>query len=333
MRVLFRADGSPEIGLGHLYRCLALAAALRTFGAECLLAAAEPWPDLDGAGAELVRLPRLDPAVEPAWLEDRLGRVDLLVCDHYGRDLAWQRAARSWAGRVAALDDQADRALDCDLLLNASPAVSTGSYRDLVPAGCRFLLGPKFALLRPEFGRLRAHGPASRVFIGFGGADAGDETAKALEALALVGRPGLAAVVAVGAAYPRLERLRDLPQELPFGVEIHSATDRVAELMAGCGLSLGAAGGMAWERCALGLPALIWTLASNQEPNAAALDRAGAAICLGRAGEVSPARAARVLSELLDQPDRLAAMSGRARALCDGRGTVRAARACLELLN
>jgi len=333
MRVLFRADGSPEIGLGHLYRCQALAEALMTFGAECLLAAAEPWPDLDGAGPELVRLPRLDPAAEPAWLEARLSRVDLLIFDHYGLDLAWLRAVRSWAGRVAALDDQAGRALDCDLLLNASPAFSAGSYQGLVPDGCRFLLGPRFALLRPEFGRLRAQGPASRVFVGFGGADPGDETAKALEALTLVGRPGLAAVVAVGAAYPRLERLRDLARELPFEVEIHSATDRVAELMAGCGLSLGAAGGMAWERCALGLPALIWTLAPNQEPNAAALDRAGAAICLGRAGTVALAKVAQTVSDLLDQPDRLAAMSDRARALCDGRGVARAARACLELLS
>ena len=40
--ILFRADGTPQIGTGHIMRCLSLADALKEQGAPSLFVLAEP---------------------------------------------------------------------------------------------------------------------------------------------------------------------------------------------------------------------------------------------------------------------------------------------------
>lgn len=46
----------------------------------------------------------------------------------------------------------ADRPHDCDLLLDQNLYTAMESrYENLVPSTCKKLLGPKYALLRPEF--------------------------------------------------------------------------------------------------------------------------------------------------------------------------------------
>ena len=85
-------------------------------------------------------------------------------------------------------------------------------------------------------------------------------------------------------------------------------------------LAIGAGGSASWERCALGLPAIVLTLADNQAWTARALAEAGAAL-----NPSSVADAAREALKLMDETDRLREMSARAASLCDGRGAERVA--------
>jgi len=120
--------------------------------------------------------------------------VDLLICDHYSLGREWQRAMRPFTRAIMAVDDFAGRDHDCDLLLdqNAVDESLAGRYRKLVPTRARLLLGPHYALLRPEFlsgprAVAGAGGAIRRVLIFFGGFDATNETQKALEALEMLG--------------------------------------------------------------------------------------------------------------------------------------------------
>jgi spore coat polysaccharide biosynthesis predicted glycosyltransferase SpsG len=68
------------------------------------------------------------------------------------------------------------------------------------------------------------------------------------------------------------------------------------------------------------------TLADNQAGIAAALHAKGAALALGRVGEVTATQLAQALAQC-QQPGALAAMSSAALALVDGLGAARVARA------
>jgi spore coat polysaccharide biosynthesis predicted glycosyltransferase SpsG len=78
----------------------------------------------------------------------------------------------------------------------------------------------------------------------------------------------------------------------------------MAQLMAESDLCLGAAGGSAWERCALGLPTLLLILASNQDSGATALQSHGAAWVANDAQQLMTQ-----ISALLNKNNQTAALS------------------------
>lgn len=343
MRVAIRADASVATGAGHVMRCAALAAALQAAGSSVLFVCrAQPgdlraW--LAAAGFEVLTLqPRdgswqADAEATVAALADRA--PDWLVVDHYGLDARWETALRRVAPAIMALDDLADRPHDADLLLDQNLAAQPDSrYAGLLPARCVTLLGPRFALLRPDFRAVRDAGAARSGAVGrllcfFGGADAGNETGKALDALALLGEHGLAVDVVVGAANPHRDLLARRC-EAGRGLRFHCQTGDMARLMGDADLFLGAGGSAVWERCCVGLPGIAVAVAANQVAVAQAAAQAGALCYLGASEEVSAARLADALAGLLGAPDAVRAMALRAAQLVDGLGAGRVAQRMRE---
>jgi UDP-2,4-diacetamido-2,4,6-trideoxy-beta-L-altropyranose hydrolase len=114
---------------------------------------------------------------------------------------------------------------------------------------------------------------------------------------------------------------------------VHERTTRVASLMSAADLGIGGGGVMTWERCGLGLPALIIALADNQAPIAEAVHAAGAAAYLGSQESVQEQDIALALSRLMTDPGRMNAMSRAAAELVDCEGSLRVASAMLGARN
>lgn len=334
---VFRADASPGIGGGHVVRCLALAAALRERGWRCAFAVrpgtAETVPQLSASGHQRIALAGARDA-EPGALAARLpDGADWLVVDHYERDADFQCACRPWARRLLVIDDAPGRRHDCDLLLDATPGRERDHYAAHLPAHCRLLSGPEHALLRPGFAAARAaalarRGPEpglGRILVSFGMTDARRRTPAALRALR---RAGVRVPIDVVLARPAADatEVHEMIAALPFEVTVHGQEADMPALMARADLALGAAGSTSWERCCLGLPAVITVDADNQADNARVLAGAGAALVAAEAGaELDEGRLAGLLIALASAPRRRASMARAAAALCDGRGAARVA--------
>ncbi|NDB69404.1 MAG: UDP-2,4-diacetamido-2,4,6-trideoxy-beta-L-altropyranose hydrolase, partial [Methylocystaceae bacterium] len=97
----------------------------------------------------------------------------------------------------------------------------------------------------------------------------------------------------------------------------------MAQLMAESDLAIGAAGGTSWERCCLGLPSLVLTLAENQSAGAVALQNAGAVIALERFQQITEILESWQLSRQTDA--NLWKLSHAAAAVADGNGCERVA--------
>ncbi|MBV9861574.1 MAG: UDP-2,4-diacetamido-2,4,6-trideoxy-beta-L-altropyranose hydrolase [Alphaproteobacteria bacterium] len=320
---LFRVDAAPQIGGGHVVRCLALASAMREVGWNCRF--------LVGTGS-LRTVPALGAAGhvvhqgEAAWRQAPRS-ADLLVVDHYALAAEQERIWRGRVGAILVIDDLADRPHDCDWLLDQTYGRKASDYTGLVPSGSRLLLGPDYALLRPEFARCRAAALARRrgmtavrrLLIAPGATDPSDLAATLLDAAETL--TGVAIDVAIGGAAPHLGRLRARAARLPQ-VTVHVDAVDMAGLMSAADLCLGAAGSTSWERCCLGLPGLLAVVADNQEAVARGLAAAGAVEVVASDDAAALASA---LLRLATNPVRRQEMSASAAALCDGEGACRVA--------
>lgn len=353
MKVVFRADASLEIGTGHVRRCLTLAQALREKGAQCRFICREfPGHLIDTLrqrGFEVLSLPyrpdwqasEREPA-HAAWLgadwktdaEQTLAAiggeaVDWLIVDHYGIDARWEAALRPLAKKILVIDDLADRPHDCDLLLDQNlVADMERRYDGRLPEHCGRLLGPEYALLQPQYAELHPRvppreGPINRLLIYFGGADADNLTGMTLAAFARLGRDDIALDVVINPTGPHAEAIRRQAAGCAW-ITLHEDLPSLAPLLVKADLAIGAGGATSWERCCLGLPALVVTIAENQKAIAKELDRQGLIRWLGHKDEIDAAALAEALAGILDTglaPE----WSERCRRLVDGRGVERVA--------
>ena len=114
-----------------------------------------------------------------------------------------------------------------------------------------------------------------------GGVDKDNVTGQVLDALRESVLPSDCRIVVVmGATAPWLETVTQQAETLPWSTEVKVGVRNMAQLMADSDLAIGAAGATSWERCCLGVPAIIIVLADNQEAIAANLATSGAAISL-----------------------------------------------------
>lgn len=252
---------------------------------------------------------------------------DWLVVDHYALDVRWESVLRPIAKNILVIDDIADRQHDCDVLLDQNfYANMNNRYTDMVPAHCQLLLGPRYALLRKEFRQLREQvkprkGPVERVLVFFGGVDTDNFTGRTIEALENTGIEGLHVDVVIGAQHPHREQIESACAKHQF--DCHVQTNHMAELMAAADLAIGAGGSATWERCCLGLPALIVSLADNQTEIAKSLGLLGAAQYIGSKDIASVAVIHKAILDLLQNRNQVEVLSEKAYSIVDGLGVDR----------
>jgi UDP-2,4-diacetamido-2,4,6-trideoxy-beta-L-altropyranose hydrolase len=350
MRVLFRSDSSLQLGAGHAMRCMTLAHALEQQGVQTrFLCRAHP-----GHLGRVLEHNNVDLLLLPATLETDLGAdeeqdavetrtaasdwgADWIIVDHYCASGAWEAAQ---ALPVMAIDDAPNRDHNAVLLLDQNLDAKASNYRPRLPHGATILTGPQYALLRPEFAKLRPEslehrvqsaGQVQRLLISMGGTDMPDATGWVLGALATqIDSDVLAALditVVMGPTAPHLESVRQRATALPGRVTVLAGTDRMADLMVSADLAIGGAGSSAWERCVLGLPAILVVLADNQKVIAKALSDCGAN---GHVDLHDTDALIAMFKSLCDTPQTVLQMSQISAGICDGHGAQKVAGALLE---
>jgi len=333
--LLVRADASAQIGTGHLMRCLALAQAWQDAGGRAVFLMATEVPALKSRlhseGMEVVHLPvqpgSTDDAVQTADYAQQVG-ADWVVVDgyHFGAD--YQRIIKDSGLRLLFIDDIGHAGhYSADLVLNQNIHAHEGLYPNREPY-TRLLLGTRYVLLRREFLKWRGWKReipevARKVLVTMGGSDPDNVTLKVIQALQQVDMDGLEAIVVVGGINLHYEALQSAVQNSRFPIRLESNVTDMPELMAWADVAISGGGSTSWELAFMGVPTIAVILASNQRPIAERLDAMGVAVNLGQYEDVSSAKIAQVVMELLTAPTRRAQMSQHGRQLVDGEGTAR----------
>lgn len=349
---VFRADASVQIGTGHVMRCLTLADALRSRGISStficrdhpghlatviqargysvnMLPAPAGWREGAQPGhlahsAWLGSTQAMDSAACRPLLENL--RPYWLIVDHYALDEYWEMSLRDCYARLLVIDDLADRRHQCDVLLDQNLGRTETDYLNLTPTQCRRLIGPHYALLRPEFSATRSYSVLRRRsmslkywLITMGGVDSENITGRILDVMAGIKLPKESRItVIMGANAPHSATVKRQAASIGVPTEVLFGVNDMARHMAENDLCIGAAGGTAWERCCLGVPTLLVVLAENQVSGANAIVKAGAAelLAVDRIGLDLP----QWIRDFQENPERLARMSQAGLAMISGTG-------------
>ncbi len=305
MIVIIRADSSSKMGSGHLMRCLTLAEELCEERNANILFICRDLPGnlsniVEGRGYQLRLLPYdesqqvtlKDLSEHKQWLgasvdTDRdqtieviknQGKVDLLVVDNYALDEAWETPMRQYVKRIMAIDDLADRKHDCDILLDQNYYKEyQARYDNLVPQNCVKMLGPVYALIRNDIKKYRPISPrkivkVTNILVNFGSSDPKNYCLKLIKMLQKHHDDfsQYDFLFVTGGMSTCKDDVFSISDKLSFCNAIESSND-FGRLMSEADLFIGAAGSTSWERCYLGLPALVCSVASNQK----AIEEAG----------------------------------------------------------
>lgn len=343
LAVAIRADASTQLGSGHIMRCLTLARALRASGHTVTFVMRDADGDLrdlvaDRYGFRVARLPRREqpstlPMSEAADAEETLAameghNVDWVIVDHYALGTEWERRLALKGLHILVIDDFASRDHVCDILVDHNLS-STSDYVNRTNPDAELLLGPRFALLRPEFAPFA--NPATipdqpaTVALSFGGHDATGETLKVLHALQRAIFTPSRVIVVAGRNHPDLHELQTIAGDWS-AIDLYEFVDDLAQLMAEADLAIGGGGVSALERIATGVPSICLATAANQERPAAALAVAGALLYLGRASQTGVESVTAAINVMCN-PYLRKAMRSSGLALTDGRGPWRVVRA------
>lgn len=356
MKVTFRVDASLLIGSGHVMRCLTLADALKAKGAQCqFICRAHPGnlikyiqdkgfrvhelaaPDTyrGTRHCKVDYLPMHADWLGVPWQQDaeecqriiEPGSADWLIVDHYSLDSCWEQQLADSYSQLLVIDDLADRSHRCDFLLDQNLGRCKEDYLSLVPQHCQVFSGANYALLRPEFAQWREASLTRRtvpelkkILISMGGVDLPNATGRVLDVLKKSALSSDCQIsVIMGATAPWLADVKMKAASMPWVTEVVVSVDDMAKRMALSDLAIGAAGSTSWERCCLGLPTLMVTLAQNQLAGASALQDAGAALLVGDVNDIE--NNLEQLIKLAGLKSKLKCMSEAASKLCDGGGS------------
>ncbi len=338
MQIVFRTDSSIKMGVGHVMRCLTLADELNSQNHQITFICR----NLTGNQIALIKQKKYKIITIPVvrnfttnniyleWLgatqeydaEQTIRvlpkNVDLLIIDSYALDEVWHQRLRKFTEKIMVIDDLAERSFVFDILLNQNLGTQIKDYKGKVPNDCELLLGCDYALLRPEFPNLREVALKKRknttevknILISLGGSDAQNRTYDILKEIT----DNFSIVVVLGRVSPYNEMIKKYAKNKE-NIKVIVDANNISELMFNADLSIGAAGSTSWERCCLGLPALLFVTADNQRAIAENLEQIGAVKIVSNLKLD--------LQNILDNFSIWQVMSERAQTVCDGIGVKR----------
>ncbi len=332
--LLIRADGSPEIGTGHVMRCLAIAQAWQAEGGSVYFLGEITGALESRLRDEGITLHALEStpgekndALEAARKAQTVG-ASWVVVDGYHFDGSYQHRLREEGVRVLFLEDygHADY-YEADLVLNQNIDAEEALYSNR-SEDTDLLFGPRYAVLRKEFwpwreSRRTPQPEANRVLVTLGGADPDNCTELVVGAVGRLDREDLRCTVVIGGSNPNESSIAAAAERTDVSVDLRSNVNDMASLMAEHDIAVSAGGSTCWELAFMGIPNVILVLADNQRGIADGLDEEGTAVNLGWHESVGEEEIAHQVAQLIREDDQRHRMARKAQKLVDGWGTNR----------
>jgi len=286
LNILFRCDGSVEIGMGHVIRCLALADELSEYH-KCNIHFAIRQSELG-----INKVKEFYPVLESNekafnyenWLKDCINKINsqILILDvRDGLKKRELKQLKKMTGiKVVTIDDPEDKRLEADMAFYPPilqvKQLDWGSYEGQLYSGWEYVI------LRPEFQRnySKPHKENLEILVAMGATDPHNLTLKVLNAIDKLYYK-LTIKVLIGTQFLFEEELNDFCKKSSKRIVIKKNPENVAQIMSGADMAIISFGMTAYETVALNVPAIYISVSPDHALSASTFVNAGLGVSVG----------------------------------------------------
>ncbi len=299
-RVILRADGNSQIGLGHIVRCCALAEMLKG-DFEIIFSIISPSESIkqiiNSVSNQIIELTEKDESVFFESIEN----TDIVILDGYTFGSEYQKSIKEKGCRLICIDDLHSIHFVADVIINQSASVSIQEYS--IEHYTKLYLGFDYALLRTPFlisaKTKRKIGSVNTAFVSMGGADSNNISQKVIEAIIETGRFETVNVL-LGSANKNIELIEEYSKKqsnFKIQLRLDLNAEQVCKTIQASDVAFCPASSIAIECCAVGIPLFVGFTAANQMGVLNTLVAKGAAINVGNWNELDSSNIASKINE------------------------------------
>jgi len=328
----FLVRGGHDVGMGHVYRSMALAESMTAAGHDLspFLCNDDPHSlaTLQDHGHEVVSYSVSETIADGLENPDVLSAPDAVIVDVPEPIPGVLRSLKRTKPKtpIVALDypDLSEPHLDALVsLFNHDPSLKRPSAPHV-----KYYEGPQYAIIRESFRPfLGRHRPVpdhpKTLLVTFGGSDLNGHTVKVLNALRGFRDSTVKCHVVIGPTFSTAEEIRMVAESIALPSELHYSVRHMERLMFECDLGIHGSGTTFLEMASLGRPSVVIPQNDNEHRFANWFAERGALVNLGCADRLQPDAIRKAIEEMMADKTRRESMSKTLRRLVDGRGRER----------
>lgn len=333
IKILIVADGSKEIGLGHIVRTLTLANELKNYYTDILFITKKNESSISLIKDEDYPLILLNEKLnEKEELEEivkiiNTKKMDIVILDKLTISKEYYDNIKLQNTFLVSLDNIRDISINADLIINGG--IYANEYFNTKQKNV--LLGEKYFILRRQFiGHKKRiiNENITNILISMGGSDPLNITYSIVQELLKIKKEYLLNVI-IGNAYLHESKLIELSMRNK-NLNLIKNTDQMARLMKNSDVAITSGGLTLYELAATGTPAMIIQQADNQILPTKYFEKYGSVIDLGNGRCLNKERMLDKLSYLDRNKNIRLKMAEEGMTLIDGFGAIRSAEAIMN---
>jgi len=347
--IVFRVDGSRQLGMGHIMRCIGFAQQFEKAGLKPVFLVRNHGQNI----IEIIRnndyhvetIPkccsfRKDAAMTLGFASRH--NADVIVMDtsnaatlaNLNKYEKYLKTLKSGIGFLISIDGLDEDCVDAKISVASDmiviPYVGAEDRKYKPCNNTRYLLGPDYFVFRQEFMetaeiRRSIRSKARNVLISVGGSDVSNLTVKIVRALIKSNNVRLSLCFVVGPGFSSFARqqLNRVLRDFSGKCKVIAKNENMAELMFWADLIITGSGLTKYEAAVIGTPAVVISGGSSQQALMDEFEEYGSALHLGREKNIRGKDIGTVVEDILDSRSIRSRMSKKGRGLVDAKGAER----------
>ncbi|MCF6349951.1 MAG: UDP-2,4-diacetamido-2,4,6-trideoxy-beta-L-altropyranose hydrolase [Flavobacteriaceae bacterium] len=267
-KLLFRADGNSDIGLGHLYRLFALVEMYKdTYDFIFVTKKSTALGIIPKNYATQLIPNEINSKDEPKWLSHNFNSKEyIIIADGYQFVSNYQKIIKELGYQLMYIDDLTTEFMYADIVVNHSPNTKESDYQS--EDYTKFALGTDYAILRPLFLKVASQSrkidKINTVFVCFGGSDMYNLSLLATEALLEIDNFKQIFVV-LGVAYKHKKIFELKKKHSKITIIQNASEEKMLHTMQQCNFAIAPASTILYELSCVKMPILSGYYVDNQK--------------------------------------------------------------------